>query len=180
MNNKCLVCKVAVVAAVCLGLALVALEIKRQAARPAVGAPRPLASALAVTPPIPAGPHDLFEDVTAKAGIKFVPFMDEAEGLEWAVKSAAFAFACGATVVSLIPTRPGNGAMERLMESGEFSPPRFFSLEKALELALEVRGDGRIFADTWNLDQFPHCGLFGKTPATASRHKLIPTIPACG
>jgi hypothetical protein len=28
--------------------------------------------ALAVTPPIPAGPDDLFEDVTAKAGIRFV------------------------------------------------------------------------------------------------------------
>ena len=65
---------------------------------------------------------------------------------EWAVKSAVFALSCGATAVSLIPTRPGNGALERLMETGEFSPPRLATLEKALELALEVRGDGRIFA----------------------------------
>ena len=85
------------------------------------------------------------------------PFLDEERGLEWAVKSAAFAFSCGATVVSLIPTRPGNGALERLMAAGEFSPPRLSTLEKALELALEMRGDGRIFADTWDLEQFSNC-----------------------
>jgi radical SAM enzyme (TIGR01210 family) len=85
------------------------------------------------------------------------PFLDKAEGLQSAVQSAAFALACGATAVSLIPTRPGNGAMERLMETGEFSPPRLSSLERALELALEAPGNGRIFADTWNLEQFPHC-----------------------
>jgi len=85
------------------------------------------------------------------------PFLDEAEGVEWAVKSAAFALSCGATVVSLIPTRPGNGALEQLMASGQFSPPRLSSLEKALQFALELPGDGRIFADTWNLEQFSHC-----------------------
>ena len=50
------------------------------------------------------------------------PFVDEAEGLE-AVKSAEFAFNCGANVVSLIPTRPGNGALDELMKTGEFVPP---------------------------------------------------------
>ncbi len=85
------------------------------------------------------------------------PFMDEVEGWEWAVKSAAFALSRGATVVSLIPTRPGNGALDRLMETGEFSPPQLSTLEKALELALEVRGNGRIFADTWDLEQFSNC-----------------------
>jgi hypothetical protein len=85
------------------------------------------------------------------------PFMDEAEGLEWAVKSAVFALSCGATVVSLIPTRPGNGAMERLNETGEFSPPQLATLEKTQELTLAVRGDGRIFADTWDLEQFSRC-----------------------
>jgi uncharacterized Fe-S cluster-containing MiaB family protein len=87
------------------------------------------------------------------------PFLNEAQALEWAVKSAEFAFSCGATVVSLIPTRGGNGAMERLMEAGEFSPPRLATLEKALEACLELQG-GRVFADNWNLEQFsncPHC-----------------------
>lgn len=115
------------------------------------------------------------------------PFMDEAERLEWAVKSAAFAIACGATVVSLIPTRPGNGAMERLMETGEFSPPRLSSLERALELALEVRGGGRIFADTWNLEQFPHCAAcLGKRRqrlhAMNLSQQFLPAVdcPVCG
>lgn len=85
------------------------------------------------------------------------PFLNEEEGLEWAVKSAAFALSCGATVVSLIPTRPGNGALERLMAAGEFSPPKLATLETALELALEVRGDGRIFADMWDLEPFSNC-----------------------
>lgn len=86
------------------------------------------------------------------------PFLSEEEGLEWAVKSAEFAFACGATAVSLIPTRLGNGAMERLMETGEFSPPRLLTLEKALELALNLRA-GRVFADTWDLEPFSTCSV---------------------
>lgn len=84
------------------------------------------------------------------------PFMNEAEGLEWAVKSAEFAFACGATVVSLIPTRPGNGAMDRLLAAGEFTPPRLSTLERALELAINLH-QGRVFADTWNLGPFSAC-----------------------
>ena len=84
------------------------------------------------------------------------PFMDEEEGVDWAVKSAAFAFECGAQVVSLIPTRAGNGALERLMEAGQFMPPKLASLERALERALALAG-GRVFADTWDLQQFSSC-----------------------
>lgn len=86
------------------------------------------------------------------------PFLNEAEGLAWAVKSAASAFDCGATVVSLIPTRPGNGAMDRLMATGEFTPPRVATLERALELAINLRR-GRVFADTWNLEPFSTCSV---------------------
>jgi hypothetical protein len=74
------------------------------------------------------------------------------------VKSAEFAFARGAMAVSLSPTRLGNGAMEQLMEAGEFSPPRLSTLEKALELALNLRA-GRVFADTWNLEPFSACSV---------------------
>ena len=84
------------------------------------------------------------------------PFMNEEEGIEWAGKSAAFAFDCGATVVSLIPTRTGNGAMDKLVESGEFIPPRLSTLEKAQEQALKLKG-GRVFADTWDLEKFSRC-----------------------
>jgi len=87
------------------------------------------------------------------------PFLDERSGLEWTVKSAAFAFACGATAVTLIPTRGGNGAMERLRASGEFVPPTLAMLEAAQRSALAL-GRGRVFADTWGLEPFsicPHC-----------------------
>ena len=87
------------------------------------------------------------------------PFLDERSGLEWVVKSAGFAFGCGATAVTLIPTRGGNGAMERLRESGEFVPPTLVMLEAAQRAALAL-GRGRVFADTWGLEPFstcPHC-----------------------
>ena len=87
------------------------------------------------------------------------PFMNEAEGAEWVVKSAEFAFACGATAVTLIPTRAGNGAMERLLASGEFVPPTLAMLEAAQRAALAL-DRGRVFADTWALEPFstcPHC-----------------------
>jgi radical SAM enzyme (TIGR01210 family) len=112
------------------------------------------------------------------------PFLAEKESLEWTIKSAEYAFSCGATVVSLIPTRSGNGAMDRLAESGEFVPPRVASLEKAFEECLRffsrkvivgtrsermtvetveksIKGAGstmaRVFADTWNLERFSKC-----------------------
>jgi radical SAM enzyme (TIGR01210 family) len=87
------------------------------------------------------------------------PFLDEAEGAAWALKSAEFAFACGASAVSFIPTRTGNGAMERLLASGEFVPPTLAMLEAGVGAALALRR-GRVFADTWGLEPFstcPHC-----------------------
>jgi archaeosine synthase beta-subunit len=84
------------------------------------------------------------------------PFLDDAEGLEWAVKSAAYAFSSGVDAVSLIPTRAGNGAMDRLAETGEFSPPQFATLESALDQTLALR-QGRVFADTWDLEKFSNC-----------------------
>jgi hypothetical protein len=68
-----------------------------------------------------------------------------------------FAFDCGVEVVSLIPTRPGNGALDALMKSGEFIPPRLSTLESSLELCLALKS-GRVFADTWDLQQFSSCG----------------------
>ena len=84
------------------------------------------------------------------------PFLDEQSGMEWAVKSAEFAFACGAVAVTLIPTRTGNGAMERLRKSGEFVPPTLTMLEAAQRAALAL-GRGRVFADTWALEPFSAC-----------------------
>jgi archaeosine synthase beta-subunit len=85
------------------------------------------------------------------------PFMNPGEALDWVVKSAEFAFSCGATAVSLIPTRLGNGAMERLVVSGEFALPNLGDLEAAQSRAMAL-GKGRVFADTWDLGPFSRCG----------------------
>jgi len=80
------------------------------------------------------------------------PFMNPEETLEWTRRSVDFAFECGATAVSLIPTRGGNGAMETLARIGEFVPPRLAALEAAVEHGLGSKC-GRVFADVWDLRQ---------------------------
>jgi len=84
------------------------------------------------------------------------PFLDEAEALLWAKRSLDFAFDCGATVASLIPTRFGNGALEALAEWDEFSPPKLATLEAALDYGVAQKR-GRVFADLWDLEKFSTC-----------------------
>ena len=84
------------------------------------------------------------------------PFLDESEALHWAKRSVDFAFDCGATVVSLIPTRLGNGALETLAARGEFSPPKLATLEAALDYGIGLKR-ARVFADLWDLESFADC-----------------------
>ena len=134
------------------------------------------------------------------------PFLNENEAVDWAIKSAEYALDCGATTVSLIPTRAGNGAMERLIESHEFSPPRLSTLERAFDTCLKLvsrprmnpnstaearattkpsaglvqkasRPITRAFADTWNLDQFSNCQeCFGQRRARIAQMNLTQEI----
>jgi hypothetical protein len=78
------------------------------------------------------------------------PYMHPEEALLWAQHSLDFAMESGATAATLIPTRGGNGAMERLMESGDFAPPALHTLESAMEYGLGCKA-GRVFADLWGL-----------------------------
>lgn len=84
------------------------------------------------------------------------PFLDEVEGIEWAKKSIDFAFECGVECCSVIPTRPGNGALEVLEETGYFHAPTISSLEKVLEYGISLQ-QGRVFADLWDLERFSAC-----------------------
>ena len=84
------------------------------------------------------------------------PFLDEDEALHWAKRSLDFAFDCGASVASLIPTRFGNGALEALAERQEFSPPKLITLERAAEYGVALQR-GRVFADLWDLEKFSDC-----------------------
>ncbi len=78
------------------------------------------------------------------------PFLREDEACEWAARSIDFAFDCGASVVTLIPTRGGNGAMEALAANGEFSPPSLPAIESAFAYGLGLRR-GRVFVDLWDM-----------------------------
>ncbi|MEX0725761.1 MAG: radical SAM protein [Planctomycetaceae bacterium] len=84
------------------------------------------------------------------------PGMTEEAGIEWALKSVEFAFDAGADVVSVIPTRGGNGIMEVLAQTGEFQPPGLCALETVHETAL-IWNRGRVFADVWDIERFAEC-----------------------
>jgi archaeosine synthase beta-subunit len=83
----------------------------------------------------------------------FLP-LDEAE--EWCLRSVRHAFAQGARVCSIIPTRGGNGAMEILAGRGEYSPPSLGQLESVYAEALKLEA-GRVFVDLWDAEKFADC-----------------------
>jgi len=95
------------------------------------------------------------------------PFLNEAEGVEWALRSIEFAFDVGVQCCSVIPTRDGNGAMEQLHGDGAFTPPTFRSLETVLAEGLAMCR-GRVFVDLWDAERFLDCQRCG----TARRDRL--------
>lgn len=89
------------------------------------------------------------------------PWVPAEESVEWTVATARAAVAAGATHVSLIPLRGGNGAMEELAARGEWAPPTLGDLEAALDRCLaEVAvagGEAVVAADLWDVDRFASC-----------------------
>jgi archaeosine synthase beta-subunit len=86
------------------------------------------------------------------------PFVPADEQDAWLLESIDAAFSCGATVVSLVPTRPGNGAIDALADAGMFRKPDLDDIERRFALALERgRHRGRVFVDLWDLDRFATC-----------------------
>lgn len=105
------------------------------------------------------------------------PFFHEEDPAEWVRRSVDFAFECGATAVSLIATRAGNGAMERLADQGLFSPPALCELESAAEYAISIHR-GRAFADLWDLDRIALCRACAGPRIDRLRHmNLTQTVP---
>lgn len=84
------------------------------------------------------------------------PFMTESEGVTWAKRSIDLAFDAGVECCTVIPVRPGNGAMDLLMKQGNFEKPSIDSLEEVLTYGINLNA-GRVFADTWDLSQFSTC-----------------------
>ena len=84
------------------------------------------------------------------------PFVHKNEALYWAQRSLDYAFDCGATVATLIPTRAGNGATDHLMQSGDFAPPDLQTMEDAFEYGIGIER-GRVFVDLWEIQQVDAC-----------------------
>jgi radical SAM enzyme (TIGR01210 family) len=90
------------------------------------------------------------------------PFIDAEAQDVWLTRSVETAFACGGSIVSLIPTRTGNGAMEAIEASGQFRSPRLSDLERSMRLGLAAaarcgEGEHTVLADVWDLERFSDC-----------------------
>ncbi|HIE95793.1 MAG TPA: radical SAM protein [Planctomycetes bacterium] len=84
------------------------------------------------------------------------PHTSEEQGIERAIESVRFAFDNGVDCCAVIPTRAGNGIMDRLQQAGLFQPPQLRSLELVIDEALGWHR-GRVFADLWEARQFAEC-----------------------
>jgi radical SAM enzyme (TIGR01210 family) len=90
-------------------------------------------------------------------GAAYVPFE---ESVAWTVRTVEYAVERGASVVSIIPVRAGNGEIERLQAVGDFTPPTLAQLEDALDGCLQFTGSA-VTADLWDVERLPaceHCG----------------------
>jgi radical SAM enzyme (TIGR01210 family) len=85
-----------------------------------------------------------------------LPFLSREESLDWARRSIDVALDSGATVVSIVPTRSGNGALDALQDAGDFETPTLEGLEAALAYGVAV-GRGRVFADLWDVERLRVC-----------------------
>jgi radical SAM enzyme (TIGR01210 family) len=84
------------------------------------------------------------------------PFVPAREQHDWLCRSVDMAFECGASAVSLIPMRDGNGTVEALTDEGLHHPPTLDAFEDAMDAAL-CRARGRVFADLWDLERLASC-----------------------
>jgi len=84
------------------------------------------------------------------------PYVPVDETVEWTVRTVEYAVERGASVVSIIPVRGGNGEMERLQGLGHFTPPTLSQLEKSLDLSLKFTS-AVVTADLWDVDRLPAC-----------------------
>jgi len=66
------------------------------------------------------------------------PFVPAAEALLWTARAGGVALECGATAITLISTRSGNGAVDTLALTGDFTPPTLSTLEAVLAYGLSI------------------------------------------
>lgn len=84
------------------------------------------------------------------------PFVRSDEAVAWTVRTVEYAVDRGASVVSIIPVRGGNGEMERLQTLGHFVPPTLSQLEETLDRCLQFSSTV-VTADLWDAERLPAC-----------------------
>ncbi|GAC1452708.1 MAG: Fe-S oxidoreductase [Gemmatimonadaceae bacterium] len=84
------------------------------------------------------------------------PYIPLAESVEWTVRTVEYAAQRGASVVSIIPVRGGNGEMERLTALGHVTPPALVDLEATLDHCLQFVPTV-VTADLWDTDRLSAC-----------------------
>ncbi len=113
------------------------------------------------------------------------PTLDEEQGVEWALRSIEHCFEIGVGCCAVIPTRAGNGIMERLQREGLFTPPRLVSLERVLEAGLRF-GRGRVLVDLWDVEKLASCPRCGPPRVERLRsmnltQRVVPSLACdCG
>jgi uncharacterized Fe-S cluster-containing MiaB family protein len=88
------------------------------------------------------------------------PNIPAGESVAWTVRAVEYAVERGASVVSIIPLRGGNGEMERLEALGQFTPPVLSQLEDALDRCLQFTATV-VTADLWDVGRLVECGHCG-------------------
>jgi archaeosine synthase beta-subunit len=97
------------------------------------------------------------------------PFVPPDQQEAWLRRSIDTALSCGASIVSLVPTRGGNGTMEAFAADGRFREPDLPEIERAVRLAVaHARGRAVVLVDLWDLDRFAPPSV----EATAARERL--------
>jgi len=84
------------------------------------------------------------------------PYTPRDEAVEWAVRTVKYAAQRGASVISIIPVRGGNGEIERLQSRGLFTPPTLAGLEAALDACLDL-SPIVVTADLWDAERIATC-----------------------
>jgi radical SAM enzyme (TIGR01210 family) len=112
-----------------------------------------------------------------------LPFLSREESLDWACRSVEVAFDSGATAVSIVPTRSGNGGLDALAGSGYFEPPTLQGLEAALAHGVALER-GRVFADLWDVERLRACDACFPGRVERLRHinrnQALPPPLLCG
>lgn len=97
--------------------------------------------------------NDIDLRVFVLLGAPYVPFD---ESVEWTVRTVEYAVQRGASVVSIIPVRGGNGEMERLTSLGHVAPPTLAQLETAVDQCLTC-APTVVCGDLWDAERLIEC-----------------------